>query len=139
MTPVMQADLPLTSLLEVLFETKPLDSNKEYRLNVVASPVKAIYDAETINDMAKFFKPPESLQLKQLQVAAAAKFQELRESSTAGQFGDPTVCNVYMILCEISIGPSSFCPSASPYDCLSVAVSVCPICLKIFLPVYLFG
>ncbi|OQV22887.1 Vacuolar protein sorting-associated protein 13A [Hypsibius exemplaris] len=84
MSPVLQDGLPTSSLLEVLFETKPQDIEKEYRLNVVASPVKAIYDAETINDIAKFFKPPESLQLKQLQVTAAAKFQELRESSTAG-------------------------------------------------------
>lgn len=72
------------SLLDVLFEVKPEDSSREYRLNLVAEPVRVIYDAETINGVVKFFKPPKSLQLKQLQVAAAAKFQELRESSTAG-------------------------------------------------------
>ncbi|XP_055333102.1 intermembrane lipid transfer protein VPS13C-like isoform X2 [Paramacrobiotus metropolitanus] len=71
-------------LLDVLFETKPEDSQREYRVKLAAAPVRVIYDAETINHVANFFKPPKSLQLKQLQVAAAAKFQELRESSTAG-------------------------------------------------------
>lgn len=49
-------------------------------------PLEIIYDASTINQVAEFFKPPESVHLSQLQAAAASKFEELKEMSATGIF-----------------------------------------------------
>ena len=38
----------------------------------------------TINQLADFFKPPESVYLKQLQAAAMAQFDALKEQSATG-------------------------------------------------------
>ena len=38
----------------------------------------------TIIEIVKFFKPPESVHLKQLQSAAMAKFEDLKEQTATG-------------------------------------------------------
>ena len=86
--PTAQGDQE-SALLDVWYETKPLNSQKGFLVKVrcvqldieshwtfinclfvkvMAAPVRAVYDAQTINAMAAFFRPPRALQLKQLQV-----------------------------------------------------------------------
>ncbi|XP_053387649.1 intermembrane lipid transfer protein VPS13A-like isoform X4 [Mercenaria mercenaria] len=72
------------SLLDVLFETNPLDGLCDSRVRVNTRPVQIIYDAITVNQMAEFFKPPKDIQLKQLSQAAMSKFDEIKEQSATG-------------------------------------------------------
>ena len=72
------------SLLNVLFETNPLDGACDTRVRVNARPLQIVYDAVTINNLAKFFKPPEEVYLQQLSQAAVAKFEEIKEQSATG-------------------------------------------------------
>ncbi|KAK6178554.1 hypothetical protein SNE40_013319 [Patella caerulea] len=72
------------SLLAVNFETNPLDGDCDTRIKLKSRPLEITYDAVTINQLASFFKPPESVFLKQLSNAAMAKFDEIKEQSTAG-------------------------------------------------------
>ncbi|XP_060551931.1 intermembrane lipid transfer protein VPS13A-like [Ruditapes philippinarum] len=72
------------SLLDVLFETNPLDGQCDTRVRVNTRPVQIIYDAITVNQMAEFFKPPKDIQLKQLSQAAMSKFDEIKEQSATG-------------------------------------------------------
>ncbi|XP_036365427.1 vacuolar protein sorting-associated protein 13A [Octopus sinensis] len=71
-------------LLSVKFETNPLDGSCDTRVSVNAEPLQIIYDAVTVNALAVFFKPPESVYLKQLSQAAMAKFNEVKQLSTTG-------------------------------------------------------
>lgn len=71
-------------LLTVKFETNPLDGSCDTRIVVGSQPLQIIYDAITVNSLAVFFKPPESVYLKQLSQAAMAKFNEVKQMSTTG-------------------------------------------------------
>lgn len=51
-------------LLDVMFETKPLDESCDQRLRVEAKPLRVIYDAATVNNLIDLFKPPETLALQ---------------------------------------------------------------------------
>lgn len=53
------------ALLDVLFETNPLDKTCGQRVHVVAKPLKVIYDAQTINKVVDVFKTPPSSALDQ--------------------------------------------------------------------------
>nr|KAG5695914.1 hypothetical protein BaRGS_017352 [Batillaria attramentaria] len=72
------------SLLTVSLETNPLDGKCDTRVKVTARPLEIIYDAQTVNKLASFFKPPESVQLKQFSQAAMAQFEEMKEMSATG-------------------------------------------------------
>lgn len=48
------------ALLDVVFETNPLDSSCGQRLHLNAEPISIIYDAQTINKAVDIFKVPES-------------------------------------------------------------------------------
>ncbi|KAL4216396.1 Vacuolar protein [Mactra antiquata] len=86
MTSITQADpgQQALSLLDVLFETNPLDGLCDSRVKVNTRPVQIIYDALTVNQMAEFFKPPKDIQLKQLSQAAMAKYEDIKEQSASG-------------------------------------------------------
>lgn len=43
------------TLVEILYETKPLDSNCDQRIHVRARPLRIIYHAETINRVRDVF------------------------------------------------------------------------------------
>lgn len=73
-----------THLLTIKFETNPLDGSCDTRVVVSSQPLQIIYDAITVNSLAVFFKPPESVYLKQLSQAAMAKFNEVKQMSTTG-------------------------------------------------------
>lgn len=47
-------------LLDVEFETNPLDELCDQRLRVKARPLRVIYDAATVNSLMDLFKPPET-------------------------------------------------------------------------------
>lgn len=48
------------ALLDVIFETNPLDGSCGQRLHLNAEPISVIYDAQTINKTVEIFKVPES-------------------------------------------------------------------------------
>lgn len=52
-------------LLDVLFETNPLDKKCDQRVHIKFLPIKIVYDAQTIIKITDVFKPPESLALEQ--------------------------------------------------------------------------
>ncbi|BFZ13595.1 hypothetical protein BsWGS_16634 [Bradybaena similaris] len=72
------------SLLTVAFETNPLDNLCDTRVRINSRPLEIIYDAVTVNGLATFFRPPESVKLKQLSNAAMAKYDEIISQTTAG-------------------------------------------------------
>lgn len=45
-------------LLEVFFETNPLDEKCDQRIRLVANPLKVVYDALTINKAIDIFNVP---------------------------------------------------------------------------------
>ncbi|XP_023933797.2 intermembrane lipid transfer protein Vps13 isoform X2 [Bicyclus anynana] len=73
------------NLLNVLFETNPLDGTCDQRVKVQARPLQIIYDAQTVIEIVKVFKPPsESSALTTLQAAAENKLSDLKEKSALG-------------------------------------------------------
>ncbi|XP_049842368.1 LOW QUALITY PROTEIN: intermembrane lipid transfer protein Vps13-like [Schistocerca gregaria] len=73
------------ALLDVLFETNPLDGRCDQRIHVSSRPLQVVYDASTINKLADVFKPPaESNAISQLQAAAESRLSELKEMSATG-------------------------------------------------------
>ncbi|CAG2058200.1 unnamed protein product, partial [Timema podura] len=75
---------PGTSLLDVLFETNPLDETCDQRIHVKAHPLQIVYDAVTINKITDVFKKPETASLHQLQAAAVSTLADFREMSATG-------------------------------------------------------
>lgn len=88
MTPRLVTSKQITpgiSLLDVVFETNPLESNCGQKIKVAARPLELIYDAQTIIKIVEVFKPPsESSALSQLQAAAESKLSNLKEKSALG-------------------------------------------------------
>ncbi|KAL0832908.1 hypothetical protein ABMA28_001052, partial [Loxostege sticticalis] len=73
------------NLLNVIFETNPLDGTCDQRIKVVARPLQMVYDAQTVIEIVKVFKPPtESTALSTLQAAAENKLSDLKEKSALG-------------------------------------------------------
>ncbi|XP_064645587.1 intermembrane lipid transfer protein VPS13C-like isoform X5 [Lineus longissimus] len=72
------------SLLDLQVEVNPLDGGCDTRLRVSSRPLEVVYDANTIINIVEFFKPPESVRLKQLTAAAMSKFDEIKEMSATG-------------------------------------------------------
>lgn len=52
-------------LLEVLFETNPLMGDYDQKVDVVAQPIKIVYDAQTINKIVEIFTIPSDTTLDQ--------------------------------------------------------------------------
>ncbi|XP_045765599.1 vacuolar protein sorting-associated protein 13 isoform X2 [Maniola jurtina] len=73
------------NLLNVLFETNPLDGACDQRVRVQARPLQIVYDAQTVIEIVNVFKPPtESTALTTLQAVAENKLSDLKEKSTLG-------------------------------------------------------
>ncbi|XP_033127425.1 vacuolar protein sorting-associated protein 13A-like [Anneissia japonica] len=68
-------------LLEVEFETNPLDGSVDQRVKVLTRPLKIVYDSNTINQIVKFFEPPQDVHLEELSAAAASTIDEFTEQS----------------------------------------------------------
>ncbi|KAI5632189.1 repeating coiled region of VPS13 domain-containing protein [Phthorimaea operculella] len=72
-------------LLNIMFETNPLDQSADQRVKVAARPLQIVYDAQTVIRIVEVFKPPEeSTALTQLQAAAGNKLSDLKEKSALG-------------------------------------------------------
>ena len=69
--------------LRLLYESNPVDSEAGVRLHLFVNPVQIKYDADTVNGIVQFFKPPESVALRQLQAQAVMALESLRESTVA--------------------------------------------------------
>ncbi|KAI8424304.1 hypothetical protein MSG28_002854 [Choristoneura fumiferana] len=87
-TPQLVTSKEVTSdvyLLNVLFETNPLDGKGDQRVKVSARPLQIIYDAQTVIEIVNVFKPPsESSALSTLQAVAENKLSDLKEKSALG-------------------------------------------------------
>ncbi|XP_072019770.1 intermembrane lipid transfer protein VPS13A-like [Amphiura filiformis] len=74
----------LESLLTLLFETNPLDGKADQRIRLNTNPLKIVYDAVTVNQIAKFFEPPDNVHLDDLSAAAASSLVDITEQSSTG-------------------------------------------------------
>ncbi|XP_075067122.1 intermembrane lipid transfer protein VPS13A isoform X2 [Mixophyes fleayi] len=72
------------SLLNLMFETNPLDERADQRLIVDSQPLEIIYDAITINSLVDFFRPPQDVHLEQLTSATLTKLEEFRDKTATG-------------------------------------------------------
>ncbi|KAG9486789.1 hypothetical protein GDO78_006926 [Eleutherodactylus coqui] len=72
------------SLLNLMFETNPLDERADQRLIVDSQPLEMIYDAKTINSLVDFFRPPQNVHLEQLTSATLNKLEEFRDRTSTG-------------------------------------------------------
>lgn len=72
------------NLLQVGFETNPLDESCNQRISVKTRPLRIVYDAKTINQLIEFFKPPEDIQLQQIRAAAALAYEDIKDQTATG-------------------------------------------------------
>ncbi|XP_062132408.1 intermembrane lipid transfer protein Vps13 isoform X1 [Drosophila sulfurigaster albostrigata] len=72
------------NLLDIFFETNPIDQKCNQRVKVVARPLQIIYDAETILSLLEVFKPPQNVNLSQLEQSAASQLVGIKERSATG-------------------------------------------------------
>ncbi|XP_051963977.1 intermembrane lipid transfer protein VPS13A-like isoform X2 [Xyrauchen texanus] len=73
-----------TSLLNLMFETNPLDTCVDQRLHIDSLPLEIIYDAMTVNSLSAFFMPPNDLQLDELTNATLMKLEQFRDKTSTG-------------------------------------------------------
>lgn len=73
-----------TTLLDVAFETNPIDKLCDQRVHVSSRPLQIIYDAKTVIELARLFKPPKDLNFSQLTDVAANKIENVKERSATG-------------------------------------------------------
>ncbi|XP_026125478.1 intermembrane lipid transfer protein VPS13A isoform X3 [Carassius auratus] len=73
-----------TTLLNLMFETNPLDASADQRLRIESQPLEIIYDAMTVNSMSAFFMPPKDLQLDELTNATLMKLEQFRDKTSTG-------------------------------------------------------
>ncbi|XP_050687793.1 intermembrane lipid transfer protein Vps13-like isoform X2 [Eriocheir sinensis] len=71
-------------LLDVTFETNPLDKACDQRVKVVAQPIEVMYHAHTIIQISDVFAPPKDVSLQQLQAAALNQLEVVKERSVTG-------------------------------------------------------
>lgn len=71
-------------LLDIMFETNPLDKQCDQRVYVTSRPLEFIYDAQTINKVIDVFTVPQNTVLTQIQTAANLKLAEFKEKSALG-------------------------------------------------------
>ncbi|XP_039957880.1 vacuolar protein sorting-associated protein 13 [Bactrocera tryoni] len=71
------------NLLDVFFETNPLDKKCDQRIRVSARPLQVVYDADTIIRLAKVFTPPKA-NLSELEFAATERMANFKERSATG-------------------------------------------------------
>ncbi|XP_063952525.1 intermembrane lipid transfer protein VPS13A-like isoform X3 [Lytechinus pictus] len=72
------------SEVSLQFETNPMDGKADQRIILRTQPLKVVYDANTINSIAAFFKPPQDVRLDDLSAAAMSNLTELGSTSTTG-------------------------------------------------------
>ncbi|KAI4489144.1 hypothetical protein M0804_004642 [Polistes exclamans] len=71
-------------LLSIAYEKNPLDKLCGDRIIIKSKSVDIVYDAQTIIELVKLFKVPNSSALNQIQAAAAEQLEGLKEKSALG-------------------------------------------------------
>ncbi|XP_018574731.1 vacuolar protein sorting-associated protein 13 isoform X2 [Anoplophora glabripennis] len=71
-------------LLEIAFETNPLDEICDQKIRLVANPVKIFYDAMTINKVIDIFKVPSDTVADQIQAAAGSGLSNVKQMTSTG-------------------------------------------------------
>lgn len=72
------------NLLDIFFETNPLDGQCNQRVKVVARPLQIFYDAETILSVVDIFKPPNDVNLSKFEESATTQLVGIKERSATG-------------------------------------------------------
>lgn len=72
------------NLLDIFFETNPLDKECDQRIKVTARPLEIVYDAETILKLMGVFVPQQQVNLSELEGAATLKISDFKERSATG-------------------------------------------------------
>lgn len=72
------------NLLDIGFETNPLDKQCDQRIKVTARPLEIVYDAETILKLVSVFVPQQRVNLSELEGAATLKISDFKERSATG-------------------------------------------------------
>ncbi|XP_026840774.1 vacuolar protein sorting-associated protein 13 [Drosophila persimilis] len=72
------------NLLDIFFETNPLDGLCDQRVKIVARPLQIIYDAETILNLISVFQPPKDMTLSRFENAASLQLNSIKERSATG-------------------------------------------------------
>lgn len=72
------------NLLDIFFETSPLDKKCDQRVKVVARPLQIVYDAQTVISLLDIFKAPTDVNLSNVEEAANAKLIDFKERSATG-------------------------------------------------------
>ncbi|XP_017333077.2 intermembrane lipid transfer protein VPS13C isoform X1 [Ictalurus punctatus] len=73
-----------SSLLSVLFELNPEDTEVDQLVHVHSQPVEIIYDALTINSLVEFFKTAKGVDLEVITSATLSKLEEIKEKTASG-------------------------------------------------------
>ncbi|KAI4483365.1 hypothetical protein M0802_013464 [Mischocyttarus mexicanus] len=71
-------------LLSIAYEKNPLDKLCGDRIIIKSKSVDIVYDAQTIIELVKLFKVPNSSALNQIQAAAAEQLEGFKEKSALG-------------------------------------------------------
>uniref|UniRef100_A0A674A5E2 Vacuolar protein sorting 13 homolog A n=1 Tax=Salmo trutta TaxID=8032 RepID=A0A674A5E2_SALTR len=71
-----------TPLLDILFETNPLDESADQRLHVESQPLEIIYDAVSL--LEQKFAPPVAVCLDELTNATLMKLEQFRDRTSTG-------------------------------------------------------
>ncbi|XP_016118475.1 vacuolar protein sorting-associated protein 13A-like, partial [Sinocyclocheilus grahami] len=82
LSPRHVAGMKDTALLDLMFETNPLDASADQRLRIESQALEIIYDAMTVNSMSAFFMPPKDLQLDELTNATLMKLEQFRDKTS---------------------------------------------------------
>ncbi|XP_071787909.1 intermembrane lipid transfer protein VPS13A-like isoform X9 [Asterias amurensis] len=72
------------ALVSLLVEVNPSDGKADQRIRLNTRPIKIAYDANTINQIAKFFEPPKDIHLDDLSSAAVSSLGEFTVQSSTG-------------------------------------------------------
>ncbi|KAH8253644.1 hypothetical protein KR032_006328 [Drosophila birchii] len=72
------------NLLDVFFETNPVDKKCDQRVKVVARPLQIVYDAPTVVALVAAFKRPEDVTLSRFEDAANSHITSFKERSATG-------------------------------------------------------
>ncbi|CAG9815731.1 unnamed protein product [Phaedon cochleariae] len=71
-------------LLEIRFESNPIDKKCDYRIHVVTQPIRVVYDEKTINKIVDVFTIPPDTALEEISDVAANKISDVKEMTSLG-------------------------------------------------------
>ncbi|XP_028969113.1 vacuolar protein sorting-associated protein 13 [Galendromus occidentalis] len=71
-------------LLDVTFETNPLEGGCDQRIRVNAEPVEIFYDVRSVEAVVDVFRPPDTVSLDNIQNTAVSSFRNFKSMSATG-------------------------------------------------------